>query len=322
MPIVASRFKPPVFLRNGHLQTVISSLASHRQKIAMEAERLELEDGDFLDMDWLRKSRGRLAILSHGLEGCAEDGYMRGMAAALDRAGWDALAWNFRGCGREPNRLLRFYHSGETGDLGRVIRHAAAVYSRIVLIGFSLGGNLTLKYLGESKPHPSVVGGAAISAPVDLAASAKVLDRRWVNRVYLRRFMRNLVGKVKAKSLRFPDQLDANGTRAIRTFAEFDNRYTAPLHGFRDAEDYWKQSSARQYLPGITVPALLLNALNDPFLARECFPFEEAERNRCLFLECPLSGGHLGFADLAHGFQPWYERRVVEFLAESVESRA
>jgi hypothetical protein len=315
MPIVSSRYHPPLFLRNGHVQTLVSALAPCRLHIAMESERLELEDGDFLDMNWLRKDRDRVAILSHGLEGCAENGYIRGMAGALDGADWDVLAWNFRGCGKEPNRLLRFYHSGETGDLGVVIRHAAASYSQIVLIGFSLGGNLTLKYLGEAKPHPAVVGAAAISAPVDLAASARVLDQRWGNRLYLRRFIKTLVAKVEAKAGCFPDQLDASRSRAIRRFEEFDDRYTAPLHGFRDAADYWKQSSARQYLLGITVPALLLNALDDPFLTRECFPFEEANQSHCLFLESPASGGHLGFIDLSHGFHRWHERRVIEFLA-------
>ncbi|SRR5579862_3147720 len=317
MPLVSSTFQPPAYLRNGHVQTLVSALASHRVNTPLEPERLELEDGDFLEMHWLRKGRNRVAILSHGLEGCAEDGYIRGMAAALDGAGWDALAWSFRGCGKEPNRLLRFYHSGETGDLGRVIRHAAATYSRIVLVGFSLGGNLILKYLGEGKPHPAVAGAAAISAPVDLAASARVLDRRRGNRLYLRRFIKTLVAKVEAKAVLFPDQIDVSGSRAIRTFEEFDGRYTAPLHGFRDADDYWKQSSARQYLPAITASTLLLNALDDPFLAPECFPFEEATRSRWLFLETPAFGGHLGFIDLAHGFRPWYERRVVEFLDQT-----
>jgi predicted alpha/beta-fold hydrolase len=318
MPVVTSRFNPPVLLRNGHVQTLLAAFVRRRQNIAMKFERLELKDGDFLDLNWLRNARDRVAILSHGLEGSADEGYIRGMAAALNRAGWDALAWNYRGCGKEPNRLLRFYHSGETGDLGLVVGHAAARYSQIALIGFSLGGNLTLKYLGEAKPHPAVVGAAAISAPVDLAASAGVLDQRWENRFYLRRFIKTLAAKLEAKALLFPDQLDASRSRMIRSFREFDDRFTAPLHGFRDAADYWKQSSARQYLSGITVPTLLLNALDDPFLAPECFPFDEANQNTCLFLECPASGGHLGFVDPAHGFRPWYEQRVVEFLAESV----
>lgn len=275
---------------------------------------MELEDGDFLDLHWLRNGCERVAVLSHGLEGSVENDYIRGMAGALAAAGWDVLAWSFRGCGTEPNRLLRLYHSGATGDLDLVVRRLATNYPRIALVGFSLGGNLTLKYLGEAAPPPGVVAGAAISAPVDLAASARALDRRWANRIYLRRFLTTLVAKIEAKALRFPDDLDVTGARSIRSFQEFDDRFTAPMHGFRDAADYWTQSSARQFLPRITVPTLLLNARNDPFLAPECFPFAEAEASSSFFLEAPASGGHVGFLDLKNGLERFSERRVVEFL--------
>ena len=196
-----------------------------------------------------------------------------------------------------------------------MIRLAATRYSRIALIGFSLGGNLTLKYLGEATPHPAVIGAAAISVPIDLAACARALDQRWSNRIYLRRFIKSLIAKVEAKALKFPDQLNVSRSRTIRTFQEFDDRYTAPIHGFRDASDYWKKSSARQYLNRITVPTLIINAWDDPFLTPECFPFAEAEQSPCLFFEAPGSGGHVGFVDLVQGVEPWSERRVVEFLA-------
>jgi uncharacterized protein len=317
MPIVASHFHPPPFLRNGHLQTILPTLLPRRPTFAYQRERLELEDGDFLDLDWTPTVGDKLAILSHGLEGRSNDRCNLGMATALHAAGWDGLAWNLRGCGQEMNRLLRFYHSGETDDLRAVIRFAATRYSRIALIGFSLGGNFTLKYLGEAAPHPAVIGAVAISVPINLASCALALDQRWSNRIYLRRFMKSLTAKVEAKALRFPAQLNVRGSRAIRTFQEFDDRYTAPIHGFRDAADYWKQSSARQYLDRITVPTLLINACDDPFLTPECFPFREAEQNPCLFFEAPESGGHLGFMDLVRGVEPWSERRAVEFLAES-----
>ena len=318
IPVLASRFHPPFFLRNGHIQTILPALLPRRLSIDFERERLELRDGDFLDLDWARMGADKLAILSHGLEGCSDDGYNRGMVTALGAAGWDALAWNFRGCGKEMNRLPRSYHSGETGDLGAVICCAAARYSRIALIGFSLGGNLTLKYLGESIPHPAVIGGVAISVPIDLAASARALDQRWGNRIYLRRFMRSLIAKVEAKALRFPDRLDVRRCRTIRTFQEFDDCFTAPIHGFRDAADYWSQSSARQYLDRITVPTLLLNAQDDPFLTPECFPFPEAEQSYCLFFEAAEWGGHLGFVDLKRGSEPWFEQRAIEFLGTAV----
>jgi len=315
MPIVTSTYKAPALLHNGHVQTMIGAFLRRRYRIAFDRERLELNDGDFLELRWLRQGRDRLVILSHGLEGNAEQGYVRGMAAAANAAGWDALAWNFRGCGDDPNRLVRFYHSGATEDLKPVIEHAAESYSHIALVGFSLGGNLTLKYLGEAPPHPAVIAGVAISAPVDLAASARMLDQRWSNRLYLRRFISSLITKVEAKALRFPDEIDATGSRALRTFQEFDDRYTSRLHGFRDAADYWQQASARQYLHQITVQTLLLNALDDPFLAPECFPFPEAEKSPCLFFEAPASGGHLGFLEFAGGLRPWFERRVTQFLA-------
>jgi predicted alpha/beta-fold hydrolase len=314
MPVVVSRFRPPFFLGNGHIQTVLSALLPQRSKVRFSRERLELKDGDFLDLGWAPVGAGRLVILSHGLEGSAEAGYNRGMAARLNAAKWDVLVWNFRGCSQETNRLPRLYHSGETGDLGAVIDLAATRYSRIALVGFSLGGNLTLKYLGESSPHPAIVRGVAISTPLDLGATARALDRHWGNGIYRRSFIKSLIAKVEAKAARFPDKFDVSGIRRIRTFGEFDDRFTAPVHGFRDAEDYWEKSSARQFLPGITVPTLILNARNDPLLTPESLPVAEAEGNPCLFLEMPRSGGHLGFIDLVRGIEPWSERRVVEFL--------
>ena len=296
------------------MQTILPVLLWREIGGRFVRERLELEDGDFLDLDWSRPGHGRLAILSHGLEGCSANGYMRGMASALNTAGWDVLAWNFRSCSGEANRLLRFYHSGETRDLAEVIRHAAPDYGRIGLVGFSLGGNMTLKYLGEAPPHPAVVAAAAISAPIDLASCARALDQNLANRVYLQRFLTTLAAKIESKARQFPGQLDASAARTVRSFQEFDDRYTAPIHGFRDAADYWTRSSARQYLPRITLPTLLLNARNDPFLAPACFPDAEAEANPWLSLETPESGGHVGFLDLERGIEPWSERRVVEFL--------
>jgi predicted alpha/beta-fold hydrolase len=315
MPVVASHFRPPLFLRNGHLQTIIPALLRQRSPVIFRRERLELADGDFLDLDWAASRGERVAILSHGLEGSSEDACIRGMANRLQETGWDVLAWNFRGCGKELNRLVRFYHSGETGDLGAIIALAAARYPRIALIGFSLGGNVTLKYLGEGARNPAVIAGIAISVPIDLAASADAIDRRLSNRLYLRRFLKSLLPKVEAKARRFPDRLDASRSHQIRTMREFDDLYTAPIHGFRDAMDYWEKSSAKQYLDRIRVPALLLNAHDDPFLTPECFPYAEAEKNPHFFFESPEWGGHVGFIDSARNIRPWHESRGVEFLA-------
>jgi hypothetical protein len=314
MPLLVSRFRPPFFLRNGHIQTVLPFLLPQRLKVRFQGERLELNDGDFLDLGWALTGVDKLVILSHGLEGCSDSRYNLGLATALNSAGWDALAWSFRGCGQETNRLPRLYHSGETGDLGAVIELSATRYSQIALVGCSLGGSVTLKYLGEARPHPAVVGAAAISAPLDLAATAQALDRHWSNRIYRQSFIKSLIAKVETKALMFPDQFDISRVRTIRTFEEFDDRYTAPIHGFRDAADYWNQTSARQFLNRITIPTLILNAGDDPLLTPGSFPFADAERNPCLFLETPKWGGHLGFIDLVRGLDPWYERRVMEFL--------
>ena len=300
------------------MQTILPALLPRRLQVAYLRERMELDDGDFLDLDWVRAGSDKLAIFSHGLEGSSDDGFVRGTATLLRLAGWDVLAWNLRSCGGELNRLARFYHSGETGDLDTLIQFAATAYSQIVLVGVSLGGNMTLKYLGERIPHPSVIGAVAVSVPVDLTASAAALDHRWSHRIYLNRFIQLLTAKIEKKALLFPDQFDVSKCRSIRTFKEFDDRYTAPIHGFRDAADYWKQSSSLQYLRGINVPTLLLNARDDPFLARECFPYSDAGQNACLFLETPDWGGHVGFIDLANELERWCERRAAEFLEKIV----
>ena len=311
MPLLESRFRPPLFLRNGHLQTILGALLPRRFRDGVVTERLELPDGDFLDLDWGKAGHRRLAVISHGLEGSSKNSDIRGLSAALNEAGWDTLAWNFRGCSGEQNRCLRFYHSGETGDLSAVINHAAVNYSSLALVGFSLGGNMILKYLGEGNVHPFLQAAVAVSVPVDLASSARALDRRPGNQIYLRRFMKSLAAKVEAKAKRFPTEIDATGVHDIRSFSIFDDRYTARIHGFRDAEDYWRQSSAIGYLNRISIPTLLLNAKDDPFLSLESFPYSEARHHPCLCLETPSSGGHLGFLD-AQGF--WIERRIPGFL--------
>lgn len=316
MPVIPSSFAAPPWLRNGHVQTVLPVLLPRRRGIQGRKEILELADGDFVELRWHEAGHKRLAILSHGLEGSAEAIYIRGLARTLIRAGWDVLAWNYRGCGGVTNRLLRSYHSGESDDLRQVVNHAAGNYGQIALIGFSLGGNITLKYLGEAPPSAQVVAAIAVSAPVDLASSAKALDDRQGNRLYLRRFLKTLTAKMQAKSALFPGQLNVEGVQAIQTIREFDDRFTAPMHGFVDADDYWKRASSLPHLPAIRVPALLLNAQDDPLLAAPSFPAELASTSPHLHLESPAHGGHVGFLDAC--LRPWHERRIVEFLSEHV----
>jgi uncharacterized protein len=322
MPVISSQFDPPWPLRNGHLQTVLPILFAHRTSIAYRRQRLELSDGDFLDFDWLTSGNGRLAILSHGLEGSSRDGTVRGMAAALHKAGWDVLAWNYRGCSEEMNRLPRLYHSGDTGDLATVIERAAEHFPILALVGLSLGGNLVLKYLGESRPHSAVAGAVAISPPVNLAATARALDQRKSNLIYLRRLIASLVRKVKAKAKDFPERIDPRRISGLHGFEDFDGRFTAPIHGFVDAMDYWTKCSSQQFLPAITVPTLILSAQDDPFLTFESFPFKEAEHSAHLYLEAPKTGGHLGFLSSFNGGLTWAERRVIEFLNNAIRPYA
>jgi len=278
-----------------------------------ERERIETPDGDFLDLDWNRDQRSQsLVIITHGLEGNSGNASVQGMAAAFHRTGWDTLAWNLRGCSGEMNRLLRTYHSGAWEDLQCVINHAAGTYQNIVLVGFSIGGNLTLKYLGDhgAAIHPAIKGAVAFSVPCDLSSSARVLESR-INSIYMNHFMRDLRRKIREKATAFPGGISTEGIDRIRTFREFDGTYTAPLNGFLSAEDYWAKASCKPSLRGIAVPTLLINALNDPFLGPECFPRSEAEANPHLYLEIPESGGHLGFLTLEKEY--WSETRAVEF---------
>ena len=311
-------------LWNGHLQTIVPALLRTVAGVTYERERLELADGDFLDLDWYRPHARRsatVALISHGLEGDSHRPYVRGMAQALaEDGGVDVLAWNYRSCGSGgPNRLLRAYHLADTADLHTVLTYAlgAGPYQTAWLTGFSAGGNITLKYLGEDAARvPGAVTGAAVfSVPVDLAASARHISR-WSNRVYLNRFLRSLRGKLLEKAALHPGRLDLTDYDALRSFEAFDDRYTAPLHGFESAAAYYAHASSRQYLAGIRVPTLVVQARNDPFLPwPACYPVAEATASEAVFLEIPAAGGHCGFAE-GRGFGTRYysEQRGVRFL--------
>ena len=319
MPLIEpSTYRPPMGLSSGHLQTIIPQLRNVNG-VVYRRERIHTPDGDFLELDWAENGSTRLAILSHGLEGNSQRAYMLGMARAMQRRGWDALAWNYRGCGGEPNLKLRSYHSGETGDIHAVLLHVLTQdkYARIALIGFSLGGNITLKYLGEQggNVHSAIRAAVTFSVPCDLESSARQLAR-FSSKIYMRRFLISLKEKIRTKTQMFPEKISDADFHRIKTFFEFDDRYTAPIHGFKDAQDYFAQSSSRFYLPKIRVPALLVNAKNDPFLAAPSFPYEEARGSRYFHFEAPASGGHTGFIAFNPEHEYWSEQRAAEFLAE------
>ncbi len=315
MPLISSAYTAPFYLFNAHLETVVPSVF-RKVPGTYQRERLELADGDFLDLDWMQQQRNKLVIVSHGLEGNSERHYTKGMAAYFFSNGWDALAWNCRGCSGEMNRLPRFYHHGATEDLAAVVAHALKKnYSQIVLVGFSMGGSMTLKYLGERLPPEEIKSAITFSVPRNLGSSADELDKP-DKKFYLNRFLKKLEKKIRAKAIQFPDALSAEGFETITTFREFDTRYTAPLHGFTDALDFYTKASCYPYLQSIALPVLLVNAQNDPFLPEDCYPVELARHHPCLFLETPEHGGHVGFS-LAGKKTNWMEKRALQFALQN-----
>lgn len=318
MPILpAPEYQKPFYLFNGHLQTIMPSILRKVQNVSYTRERIPTPDHDFLDLDWAKIGSDKLAILSHGLEGDAGRPYIKGMVKALQMAGIDALAWNYRSCSGEPNSLLSSYHLGATHDLDLVIRHALQQkkYAEVYLIGFSAGGNITLKYLGEAPEKvPSEVKKAAVfSVPCDLKSAAVQISKP-ENKIYLRRFLNSLHLKLQQKLPIANGKLDLSEYHLVKDFHTFDDRFTAPLHGFSSADDYYAKCSSKPYLKAIKVPSLLVNAKNDPFLSPACFPVEEAQANPNFYLEMPEYGGHVGFSmDFRNGVY-YSERRAIAFL--------
>ncbi|MDI9246912.1 alpha/beta fold hydrolase [Marinobacter sp. CHS3-4] len=313
----ALAYKPPLWLRSGHVQSIWPSLFRKVELTEPEAEVLPTDDNDELHLDWYRQGSDRLAILSHGLEGHSRRPYIQGLARALLREGWDVLAWNFRSCGGVMNHQPRFYHSGATGDLDRVVQHGLKQgYQALGLCGFSMGGNLTLLYLAEQgeRIDNRICGGIAFSVPCDLAGSADTLARP-SRRIYMQRFLKDLQLKMEEKSRRFPELIDVSGFENIRTFHEFDDRFTAPLHGFKDAQDYWRNCSALGRLKDIRVPALMVNAKDDPFLSSRCFPEASDVMGGHARAEYPEWGGHVGFVERSEDGIYWSERRAVAYFA-------
>lgn len=315
MPVLSSSYKAPVYLFNAHLQTIIPALFRKVKGIQYHRERLTTPDHDFLDIDWSVVGTDTLAILSHGLEGDSSRPYMLGMVKALNDKGIDALAWNYRSCSGEPNKLLRSYHLGASDDLSFVVQHALSTgkYKTIYLLGFSAGGNITLKYLGEDPDGlpPEIKRAAVFSVPVELKSSAEKISR-----IYTQRFLRSLGRKLEQKREMYPDAVDLRNYSLFWTFPEFDDRYTAPLHGFDSAADYYNKVSSRQFITYIRVPTLLVNAKNDPFLGPACYPVTEAELNPDFYLEMPENGGHVGFTEDFKKDRYYSEKRAVDFLLQ------
>ena len=320
MPILPKPvYQPSCWQFNAHIQTIYPSILRKVNFRYEQRERLELPDGDFVDLDWklVSTERKKLVIITHGLEGDSHRHYVLGMASLFTQNGYDALGWNCRSCSGELNRLVRFYHHGDTGDLRLVIDHALKkyAYDEVVLVGFSMGGSLTLRILGEdpSNVPPQIKKAIAFSVPCDLLAGAKALSLPG-NKIYANRFLQKLGKKIQQKEKLFPGQISYEGYKKIRDFKVFDNRYSAPLHGFADGNDFYAQASVKPFLKNIRVSSLLVQALNDPFLTEECIPYQEAADNAHLFLETPDEGGHCGFMLPGSEFS-WAEWRALAFAS-------
>jgi predicted alpha/beta-fold hydrolase len=319
----ASAFTPPSWLAAGHLQTIYAATVCPKPRPHYRRERLETPDGDFVDLDWVDGSDAApLVVLFHGLEGCSGSHYALALMDAIARRGWRGAVAHFRGCSGELNRRPRFYHSGDTEHVAFVLarlarrRHGAPLFAA----GVSLGGNALLKWLGEGAAPQAPDAAAGISVPLDLAAAGFHLEDGF-NRLYSHYFLRRLKRKSLAKLARQAGLYSAARVRAARSLHDFDDVVTAPLHGFRNADDYWRRASSKPLLGAIRIPTLVLNARDDPFLPASALPRPD-QVSAAVRLELPAHGGHAGFVSGAFpGHLRWMPERVLAFFAEAAAER-
>jgi uncharacterized protein len=312
-----SPYRAPWWLPGGHSQTIYPVLRPPR-RAPLERERWDTPDGDFIDVDFAGAPHAsERLVLFHGLEGCSDSHYARALALHARAEGWRLAIPHFRGCSGAPNRTARAYHSGDSEEVNWILRRLALDWGRLNVVGVSLGGNALLKWLGERGGGAAALvrRAAAVSAPLDLAAASRALDRGFNRAVYTRRFLWPLRLKSLAKLESFPGLYQAEQVRAARTFREFDDCVTAPLHGFSGADDYWRRSSSAQWLGHVRVPTLVLNARNDPFLPAG--DLERAARGAAdsVVLEFPRTGGHAGFlVGPFPGRHIWLPQRLFQFF--------
>lgn len=313
---MAQGFEPAWWCADPHLQTLFPHLLRQRPRVALRRERLELPDGDFIDLDWTAREHGPLVIVLHGLEGSSRSKYARGLLRTIDALGWRGLVMHFRGCSGEPNRLPRSYHSGDTRDFQFLVDmlRAREPNTPLAAVGYSLGGNVLLKWLGEVREAAPLVAAVAVSAPLLLQESADRLDRG-LSRVYQWALLRTLRRSYarKARRVAMPAAIDP---RRYRRFWDFDQHVTAPLHGFDSALHYYTTSSSRAYLGRICVPTLLIHALDDPFTTPHIVPRAD-ELAPAVTLELHSRGGHVGFVSGRWPWRPhyWLEERIPAYLA-------
>jgi uncharacterized protein len=310
-------FRPVWYLPNGHFETIYPSLYRKVQVADYQRERFEMSDGDFLDLDWYKRGNRRLAILTHGLEGSSSRPYATGMAKALTAADFDVLAWNCRSCSGEMNRSVKLYSHADTSDISTVIHHAleGGAYDSVVLIGFSMGGAITMNYLGRRNDIPTEVAAAiGFSMPTCLTSSVKRLEERG-NFIYKSKFLKQLSAKIKHKAAQFPSQLNADNLLKIKTWRDFDTFYSAPMNNFATPDDFYHAASSLNVLEQIKIPFFICNAKNDPLLTPACSPLHLAKAMPNFWLQTPERGGHVGFYPYQKD-ENWAELRAIEWLNE------
>jgi len=318
MPVVYKNFKPNFILKNRHLNTVFRYYFNN-ENTAYKRQRVELKDGDFIDLD-LSLVQGKKAIIAiHGLEGSSKSNYIQALARTANEKNTDLIALNLRSCSGEPNRKLASYHSGKTADLAEIIDYVITNYNyeKIYLVGYSLGGNLTLKYMGEYVNNmPDIVKAAVgVSVPCNLEGSALTLNSSYFRRKYLANFLKTLKAKALDKISRFPNAMDKEKIANAKDFIAFDDAFTAPSHGFKDAKDYWSKCSSKPFLKKIGKPSLLIASLDDPFLDDSCYPFEAAKTNPNFTFIATKHGGHVGFStSFFIKNNNWLETTILNYL--------
>jgi predicted alpha/beta-fold hydrolase len=310
-----SNFDPPWYLRNPHVQTILAN-ALHPTPPQVSLETVTLPDGDRLQLARGTASGKHTVLILHGLEGSLKSAYAQRMMNALNQADIPAAFMYFRSCNGKPNRMLRSYHSGETGDLKKVVKHLKQTGSKhIALVGYSLGGNVVLKYMGENEPDPVVACAATVSVPLLLDVCAERMDRGF-SKLYQHTLLKRLKKKIIQKSSLFDTAGYDTDLADIKNFIQFDNRFTAPVHGFSNAIEYYRISSSRQYLRTINKPTLIIHAKDDPFMSSSVIP-ESKELSESVTMEISRFGGHIGFLQgHSMNLDGWLEKRIMAFIAD------
>ncbi len=313
--IIKSTFKPLWYLRNPHLQTLLANIL-HPVNPQVSYETVTLDDGDTLEIARGTATGTDTTLILHGLEGSLRSAYAQRLINALNKQNMPVVFMFFRGCNGKPNASVRSYHSGETGDLRTVINHLKHTGSkRIALVGYSLGGNVTLKYMGEQQTDDSIVCATATSVPLLLNVCATRMNQGF-SKIYQHDLMRRLIKKVKQKQTILSAAGFSEKPESLKTFVEFDDAYTAPSHGFKNAQDYYQKCSSRQFLKGINKPTLMIHSTDDPFMTTSVLP-DGTEISDQVTLELSSFGGHVGFIG-GKLFKPeyWLEPRIIHFIRQ------